>query len=121
MADRNATLTYLKQVPIFRTLPAGQLEFIVRSIKERTYEPGAEIVKQGEPGVGFFLIDKLTPYNLWEELVKEKNVALAIVVGCVSIGLCLIIAAAVLGEALHPLQAVGALLTFAGIGLASSH
>ena len=46
---------------------------------------------------GFLLIDKLTPYNLWEELVKEKNVALAIVVGCVSIGLCLIIAAAVHG------------------------
>jgi hypothetical protein len=30
-------------------------------------------------------------------LVKEKNIALAIVVGCVSIGLCLIIAAAVHG------------------------
>jgi uncharacterized membrane protein YjfL (UPF0719 family) len=47
--------------------------------------------------LGFLIIDKLTPYNLWEELVKEKNVALAIVVGCVSIGLCLIIAAAVHG------------------------
>ena len=47
--------------------------------------------------LGIVLIDKLTPYNLWEELVKEKNVALAIVVGCVSIGLCLIIAAAVHG------------------------
>jgi putative membrane protein len=47
--------------------------------------------------VGFALIDKLTPYNLWEELVKEKNIALAIVVGSVSIGLCLIIAAAVHG------------------------
>lgn len=56
MAERSATLTYLKQVPIFRTLPAGQLEFIARSIKERVYEPGAVIVKQGEPGVGFFLI-----------------------------------------------------------------
>ena len=32
-----------------------------------------------------------------------------------------IIAAAVLGEALHPIQAVGALLTFVGVGLASSH
>jgi drug/metabolite transporter (DMT)-like permease len=31
-----------------------------------------------------------------------------------------VIAAAVLGEALHPLQAVGALLTFVGVGLASS-
>ncbi len=47
--------------------------------------------------VGFLIIDKLTPYNLWEELVKEKNIALAIVVGSVSIGLCLIIAAAVHG------------------------
>ena len=44
---------------------------------------------------GFVLIDKLTPYNLWEQLVKEKNVALAIVVGSVSIGLCLIIASAI--------------------------
>ncbi len=56
MADRSATLAYLKQVPIFSTLPAGELEFIARSIKERIYEPGAVIVKQGEPGVGFFLI-----------------------------------------------------------------
>ena len=47
--------------------------------------------------LGFLIIDKLTPYNLWEELVKEKYIALAIVVGCVSIGLCLIIAAAVHG------------------------
>ena len=45
--------------------------------------------------LGFVIIDKLTPYNLWSELIKEKNMALAIVVGAVSIGLCLIIAAAV--------------------------
>lgn len=45
----------------------------------------------------FLIIDKLTPYDLWRELVKEKNLALAIVVGAVSIGLCLIIAAAVHG------------------------
>jgi uncharacterized membrane protein YjfL (UPF0719 family) len=45
--------------------------------------------------VGFAVIDRLTPYNLWDELVKQKNMALAIVIGCVSIGLCLIIAAAV--------------------------
>ncbi len=47
--------------------------------------------------LGFFLIDRFTPYDLWNELVKEKNVALAIVVGAVSIGLCMIIAAAVHG------------------------
>ena len=47
--------------------------------------------------LGFVLIDTLTPYNLWDQLVKEKNIALAIVVGAVSMGLCLIIAAAVHG------------------------
>jgi uncharacterized membrane protein YjfL (UPF0719 family) len=47
--------------------------------------------------LGFIIIDKLTPYDLWKELVKERNVALAIVVGCVSLGLCLIIAAAIHG------------------------
>ena len=47
--------------------------------------------------VWFLIIDKITPYDLWKELVKEKNLALAIVVGAVSIGLCLIIAAAVHG------------------------
>lgn len=47
--------------------------------------------------LGFIFVDKLTPYNLWEQLVKEKNIALAIVVGCVSIGVCIIIAAAVHG------------------------
>ena len=47
--------------------------------------------------IGFVLIDKFTPYNLWQELIEKKNVPLAIVIGCVSIGLCLIIAAAVHG------------------------
>jgi uncharacterized membrane protein YjfL (UPF0719 family) len=46
---------------------------------------------------GFVVIDKLTPYNLWQEIVKDKNVALAIVIGCVSIGLCIIIASAIHG------------------------
>jgi uncharacterized membrane protein YjfL (UPF0719 family) len=47
--------------------------------------------------VGFFVFDKLTPYALWKEIVEEKNVALAIVVGAVSIGLCLIISSAIHG------------------------
>ena len=43
----------------------------------------------------FVLIDKLTPYDLWKEIVEEKNLALAILVGAMSIGICIIIAAAV--------------------------
>jgi putative membrane protein len=43
----------------------------------------------------FILIDKMTPYDLWREIVEEKNVALAIMVGAMSLGVCIIIAAAV--------------------------
>jgi putative membrane protein len=43
----------------------------------------------------FVLIDRLTPYDLWKEIVEEKNLALAILVGAMSIGICIIIAAAV--------------------------
>lgn len=45
--------------------------------------------------VVFFLIDKFTPYHLWKEIVEDKNVALAILIGALSIGICIIIAAAV--------------------------
>ncbi|MEZ5355777.1 MAG: DUF350 domain-containing protein [Bryobacteraceae bacterium] len=43
----------------------------------------------------FALLDKLTPYALWQEIVEKQNTALAILVGCMSIGMCVIIAAAV--------------------------
>jgi putative membrane protein len=45
--------------------------------------------------LSFILLDKMTPYALWKEIVEEKNVALAILVGAMSIGMCVIIASAV--------------------------
>jgi uncharacterized membrane protein YjfL (UPF0719 family) len=45
--------------------------------------------------LAFIIVDKLTPYALWKEIVEEKNIALAILVGAMSIGMCIIIAAAV--------------------------
>ncbi len=45
--------------------------------------------------LAFAVIDKLTPYHLWKEIVEDKNVALAVLVGAMSIGMCMIIAAAV--------------------------
>ena len=47
--------------------------------------------------LSFLIIDKLTPYNLWEEIVEKQNVALGIVVGAMSLGICIIVAAAVHG------------------------
>ena len=43
----------------------------------------------------FAIIDKLTPYHLWKEIVEDKNTALAILIGAMSIGMCIIIAAAI--------------------------
>ena len=51
-----AYVAYLQKVPIFRSLPARELGAVARSLKERVYELGTVIVKQGDPGVGFFLI-----------------------------------------------------------------
>ncbi|MBX7208183.1 MAG: DUF350 domain-containing protein [Verrucomicrobiaceae bacterium] len=44
---------------------------------------------------GFVVVDKLTPYDLWKQLIEEKNTALAIVVGAAALGICIIIAAAI--------------------------
>jgi uncharacterized membrane protein YjfL (UPF0719 family) len=47
--------------------------------------------------VSFVIIDKLTPFHLWDEIVHKKNTALAIVVGAMAIAIGMIVAAAVHG------------------------
>ena len=47
--------------------------------------------------IAFIIVDKITPYNLWKELVEEKNVALAIVVGSMCLGIAIIVGAAIHG------------------------
>jgi len=45
--------------------------------------------------ISFVVIDKLTPYQLWQEIIEKHNTPLAIVVGAMSLGICIIIAAAI--------------------------
>jgi putative membrane protein len=45
--------------------------------------------------VSFVVIDKLTPYDLWKEIVEHKNNALAIVVAAMCIGIAIIVASAI--------------------------
>lgn len=45
----------------------------------------------------FVIIDKITPYNLWNEIIEKQNVALALVVAAMSLGICIIVAAAIHG------------------------
>jgi putative membrane protein len=45
--------------------------------------------------VTFVIVDALTPYQLWKEIVEDKNTALAILVGALSLGISIIIASAI--------------------------
>ena len=45
--------------------------------------------------LSFVLMDKLTPYDLWREIVEKQNTALAIMAGLMALGTAIIIAAAV--------------------------
>jgi len=43
----------------------------------------------------FVVIDKLTPTDLWAEIVEKQNVALGMVVAAMCLGISLIVAAAI--------------------------
>ena len=45
--------------------------------------------------VSFIVIDKLTPYDLWSEIVAKKNQPLATVVAAMCLGIAIIVAAAI--------------------------
>lgn len=47
--------------------------------------------------LSFLIIDKLTPYSLWKEIVEEKSIALAIVVASVCLSIAIIVASAIHG------------------------
>jgi len=47
--------------------------------------------------LSFVIIDKLTPYKLWEEIVEKQNRALALVVAAMCLGISIIVAAAIHG------------------------
>ena len=47
--------------------------------------------------VGYKIFDKCTPGDMHKEIIEHKNVAAAIIGGAVILGVCIIIAAAMLG------------------------
>jgi putative membrane protein len=46
-------------------------------------------------GVSFYIFEKVTPENVWKEIIEKQNVALAIVSAAFMISIALIIASAV--------------------------
>jgi putative membrane protein len=47
--------------------------------------------------LAFFVMGKATPFSIRKEIEEDQNVALAIVIGSVIIGIALIIVAAIIG------------------------
>lgn len=47
--------------------------------------------------LSFIVIDKITPYDLWAEIVEKQNVALGLVVAAMCLGISIIVAAAIHG------------------------
>lgn len=45
--------------------------------------------------VSFMLWDRITPYDLWKEIIEKHNMALAIFAGFMALGIAIIVAAAV--------------------------
>ena len=45
--------------------------------------------------IGFVIVDKITPYNLWKELIENRNQPLATVVAAFTIAIAIIVAAAI--------------------------
>jgi uncharacterized membrane protein YjfL (UPF0719 family) len=43
----------------------------------------------------FWLVEKLTPGSLWKELLEDQNTAVGVLMGCVVLGLAIIVAAAI--------------------------
>ena len=45
--------------------------------------------------ISFLVIDKFTPYHLWNELVEKKNQPLAIVIAAMCLSIAIIVASAI--------------------------
>lgn len=45
--------------------------------------------------LAFVAIDRMTPYTLWKEIIDEHNTALGVLIGCIALGISIIIAAAI--------------------------
>jgi CRP/FNR family cyclic AMP-dependent transcriptional regulator len=48
----------IRQVPLFSTLDKKEVQGLVSSMKERTFNEGDTISTEGQSGIGFFIIDE---------------------------------------------------------------
>jgi CRP-like cAMP-binding protein len=56
MPDQKEITDFLATVPLFKSLKRGQLEALAKQASVQRFETGQEIVTQGKPGVGLFIL-----------------------------------------------------------------
>lgn len=56
MSNPKQTVEFLKNVPLFSGLSSRQLKKLANAVVPRSFSAGDEMVKQGENGVGIFII-----------------------------------------------------------------
>ena len=93
-----ATLVPLfAQAPLEKTAPAGPLHwypesFAMAILSTLTFGCVGVVLAI----VAFKVFDWITPGNLAEEILQKQNIAAAIVVGAFLVGICIIVAAAIM-------------------------
>jgi CRP/FNR family cyclic AMP-dependent transcriptional regulator len=71
LAESSSTLEIFGSVPLFRGLEEQELKAIASLSKEMSFREGEAIVKEGDAGLGFYVILE------GEALVKRRNKTLA--------------------------------------------
>lgn len=68
VAEKTGKTDFLKRVAWFQDLDQKTLDTIANSAVEQTYQPGQELVRQGDTGVGAFIIRSGKV-----EIIQEKD------------------------------------------------
>lgn len=58
VTEEERILEILKQVPLFESLTRRELAAIERILHRRTYQPEELIFRQGEPGMGMYIVER---------------------------------------------------------------
>jgi CRP-like cAMP-binding protein len=73
----NEIITYLRKVPLFSNLKDKDLATIESLVKERKYARGEIILRQGEEGIGLFIIKK-GKVKVSKTLASGKTIDIAV-------------------------------------------
>jgi CRP-like cAMP-binding protein len=72
MSEKENIMQILARVPLFQKLEPRQLKHIANQFADRAFEAGQEIVKQGQGGIGLFIVVSGHAQAIRERVNGEK-------------------------------------------------